>query len=346
MLIVDCYNCGKKINIPPSRFEMRDKFYCSKKCEGIDRVAKPNAVCPVCGVDFHIKLSRLKRTKNKICCSKKCGSIYRSTWFSGNGNHQTGMKGELNYSYKSDIRLSSYGYILVRALLHPFRNVDNFVFLHRFVMEKYLRACEPDSEYLISVPDKNILYLDPEIEVHHIDNNKLNNAVSNLECIDKGSHVSLHNGDNVILRGADGNFTKVIGKKKKSVNKNLIKNNLQDAGLDILSNEDVVVPARNSKLISTDLYIAIPENHVGLIWSRSGLSVKHNIEVGAGCIDNTYRGEVKVHLYNHGDNDYVVSSGDKIAQLLTIPIHIYHYEQVDKLTSTERGAGGFGSTGK
>ena len=127
----------------------------------------------------------------------------------------------------------------------------------------------------------------------------------------------------------------------------LYKANDLDAGQDIFSNEDVVIEPRSSKLISTNLYISIPQEHVGLIWSRSGLSVKHKIEVGAGCIDIGYTGEVKVHLYNLSDTAYNVKNGDKIAQLLTIPINLLRYKQVDEFTPIEsnRNNGGFGSTG-
>lgn len=120
---------------------------------------------------------------------------------------------------------------------------------------------------------------------------------------------------------------------------------VQDAALDISSSEDAVVPKRGRALISTGVYVAIPENFVGLLWSRSGLAVKYGIAVGAGCIDNTYRGEVKVLLFNHSDDDFVVSSGDRIAQLLTVPISVSAYNQVDDLEDTSRGDKGFGSSG-
>lgn len=126
----------------------------------------------------------------------------------------------------------------------------------------------------------------------------------------------------------------------------LSKKHFEDAGLDVASSENIVVPAYSSAVISTNLYIAVPTGCVGLLWSRSGLSVKHNIEVGAGCIDSNYRGEVKVHLYNHSDTDFEVHNGDRIAQLLTIPVVLSTYNKVDKLSDTDRGMNGFGSTGK
>lgn len=131
--------------------------------------------------------------------------------------------------------------------------------------------------------------------------------------------------------------------------KTMAKQHQADAGLDITSAENVVVPARGSVLVRTGLFLEIPESFVGLLWSRSGLSVKHKIQVGAGCIDSGYAGEVKVHLFNHSDTDYYVAEGDAIAQLLTIPVVISSYQHVpfDELNkSTQRGSNGYGSTGR
>ena len=127
----------------------------------------------------------------------------------------------------------------------------------------------------------------------------------------------------------------------------LFKKHATDAGFDVKSNELVTIPAQSSAIISTGLHIKLPLGSVGLLWSRSGLSVNHKIEVGAGCIDYGYEGEVKVHLYNHSNTDYTVMKGDRIAQLLVIPIMIPKIEYVDELspTSSERESDGFGSTG-
>jgi dUTP pyrophosphatase len=118
-----------------------------------------------------------------------------------------------------------------------------------------------------------------------------------------------------------------------------------DAGLDIKSIEDIVVPARESRLVSTGLHIAIKEGYAGILKSRSGLASKHGIDVAAGVIDCGYIGEVKVLLRNNSDADYYVGMGDKIAQLLTYKVDLEGYEVVDVLPDTQRGAGGFGSTG-
>ena len=144
-------------------------------------------------------------------------------------------------------------------------------------------------------------------------------------------------------------ITKKAGSKvvKNSFQKeNLTKNRITDAGLDVRSSIDTVVPARGRALIDTEVFIKIPSGHVGLLWSRSGLSLKHGIQVGAGCVDESYRGEVKVVLYNFSDIDFEIKRGDRIAQLLTIPINYLPYESVDSIDKTDRGENGFESSGR
>lgn len=125
----------------------------------------------------------------------------------------------------------------------------------------------------------------------------------------------------------------------------LVKKHEFDAGLDVCSNENIEVPARGRQLVRTGIRLKIPDGMAGLVWSRSGLSVKQGIEAGAGLIDSTYRGELGVLLYNHSDIPFLVKKGDRIAQLVTVPIVLTPYEQVESLDTTVRGDGGFGSTG-
>ena len=117
------------------------------------------------------------------------------------------------------------------------------------------------------------------------------------------------------------------------------------AGYDISASHDCVVPARGRQLVKTDLSMAIPENCYGRIAPRSGLAWKHFIDTGAGVIDADYRGEVKVMLFNHEDKDFNVKAGDRVAQLILERIATPEVVAVDDLDSTERAAGGFGSTG-
>jgi dUTP pyrophosphatase len=123
--------------------------------------------------------------------------------------------------------------------------------------------------------------------------------------------------------------------------------NPHDAGLDLFAAEEVVIPPRGSALIATGVHIAIPAGHAGLLWSRSGLSVNHKLERGAGCIDSGYQGEVKAHIYNNSDSFYYVKLGDKIVQMLVVPVNTAMCIEVDEFEEvTNRNEGGFGSSGK
>jgi deoxyuridine 5'-triphosphate nucleotidohydrolase len=117
------------------------------------------------------------------------------------------------------------------------------------------------------------------------------------------------------------------------------------AGFDLSSAYDVVVPARGRAVVKTGLAIAIPENTYARIAPRSGLAVKKFIDTGAGVVDYDYRGEVGVVLFNHAEENFQVSVGDRIAQLILEKISMVDCEEADELFDTERGSGGFGSTG-
>ena len=118
-----------------------------------------------------------------------------------------------------------------------------------------------------------------------------------------------------------------------------------DAGADLKASANAVVPSRGKCLVSTGLRLALPEGHVGLIWPRSGLAVSHSIDCGAGVFDAQYRGEIKVLLFNHSDEDFPIQAGDRIAQLLVQKVENINFLPVDELDGTSRNNNGFGSTG-
>lgn len=117
------------------------------------------------------------------------------------------------------------------------------------------------------------------------------------------------------------------------------------AGFDLSSAYDCVVPARGMRLVKTDLRLELPSGCYGRVAPRSGLAVKHGIDVGAGVIDEDYRGNVGVVLFNHSDADFVVRKGDRVAQLICQRIFYPRLEEAEALTVTKRGDEGFGSTG-
>lgn len=117
------------------------------------------------------------------------------------------------------------------------------------------------------------------------------------------------------------------------------------AGADLVAAQDMVIPAKSSRLIKTGIKMKLPRGRYMSIESRSGLSVKFQLEKGAGIIDEDYRGEIGVVLYNHGYASYMVKTGDRIAQGI-----IQKYEQAKFIpgvvdADTKRAGGGFGSTG-
>lgn len=119
-----------------------------------------------------------------------------------------------------------------------------------------------------------------------------------------------------------------------------------DAGLDLVSNENLVIPSGQRRTINLGTAVAIPEGQAGLVCPRSGLAAKHGITVlnAPGIIDAGYRGDIGVVLINHGAKPFEISAGDRIAQLLIMPFT--NLTPVGRpLDTTDRGAAGFGSTG-
>ena len=122
------------------------------------------------------------------------------------------------------------------------------------------------------------------------------------------------------------------------------------SGMDLMAliDDQITIPPKKSFLIPTGLSIAIPEDTEVQIRPRSGLAAKSSLTVlnTPGTIDSDYRGELKVILFNHGDKEFIVNNGDRIAQMVLTPILKVDFEEVKDLPKTLRGSGCFGSTGK
>lgn len=121
----------------------------------------------------------------------------------------------------------------------------------------------------------------------------------------------------------------------------------QSAGADLYAIEEVTILKGETKLIHTGIAMEIPEGYGGFIFARSGLATKRGLAPAnkVGVVDADYRGEIMVSLHNHSNETQVVAKGERVAQLVFLPYAAANFIEVDKLSETERGQGGFGSTG-
>lgn len=118
-----------------------------------------------------------------------------------------------------------------------------------------------------------------------------------------------------------------------------------DAGMDLYCLEDVVISAGGRTQIKTGIALGIPEGYVGLVWDKSGLANKAGLTVLGGVVDSGYTGEILILLQNTGTEDFSFNAGDKITQILIQKVEHPEIVEVDSLLETQRGEGGFGSTG-
>ncbi len=118
-----------------------------------------------------------------------------------------------------------------------------------------------------------------------------------------------------------------------------------DAAFDLRSSESKVIRAGKKELFKTGLRIAVPEEHCGLLWDRSGMAAKHGIHCLAGVLDSGYRGEIVVVLHNLGHEDFKIEKNMRIAQMLIQPVVNAKFQEVEELDETERSDSGFGSSG-
>ena len=136
--------------------------------------------------------------------------------------------------------------------------------------------------------------------------------------------------------------------KIKKLNENAIiptKANSTDAGYDLYAIDDYEILGCRRSAVKTGIAMSIPDGYVGLVWPRSGLAIKKGIDTLAGVIDSGYRGEIVVLLQNHGSESLFINKGDRIAQILFQSIANFELKEVQSLDDTDRGGGGFGSSG-
>lgn len=219
----NCDNCGKAFYCRPSYLRERKYHYCCKECmkehrrKPIKKICiccgeefeqsingkslvcgkdhcqswyrkwfnEPNTVCPVCGSEFYVKPSG--KLDNGNCCCYECSYSLRSQRYSGEGNHQYGLRGRDNPSYKGE-KIVSHGYIRIYVGNdHPFADERGRILEHRLVAERYLM----EDKHKVYINGE--AYLSPEYHVHHINEIKTDNRPENLQIVTKSEHTTIHN---------------------------------------------------------------------------------------------------------------------------------------------------------
>ena len=186
-----CEICGCEFTYPHWRKNVK---YCSPDCRQEGLKGKPNAVCTNCGREFHIKKNQLERYMRTmgVFCSRNCMYEYKRKWFCGENNHQYGLKGDKNDSFKGiEIVHKNHRLMDIRVYApeHPMADRDKRVLKHHLIVEENHSLFDP--QYFDVVNDHYILK--SGLVVHHKDGNHSNNDVSNLEIMTRGKHTSYHN---------------------------------------------------------------------------------------------------------------------------------------------------------
>lgn len=203
-----CKICGKEFEYP--HWRKGTALYCSIDCQRQSLHAEDNVVCTVCGKPFHLKPSHIKKRKGtNIFCSRKCFAEYKKSSFKAEKNHQYGLKGEKNASFKGvELKKKNNNIVDIRvyAPQHPYKDKQSRVLKHRLIVEQNHTLFNPD--YFESI--NGMIILKPQYQVHHIDGNHDNNDVSNLQVVTKSEHTAIHNKEKLIVRDKLGRITAVL----------------------------------------------------------------------------------------------------------------------------------------
>lgn len=204
-----CKECDSEFEIPHWR-EKTAKF-CSLKCSQNSKKGPLNVECIVCKVNFHMKTYQLNKTPRTrgIYCSKSCQHIDLKEKFKGELNHQFGLKGHLNSSFKGKELLKKNNNLIdirVYAPNHPHKDKDSRVLKHRLIVEENYHLFDKDKFDLIN----GLYFIKKKYDVHHKDDNHNNNHIDNLMLVTKSEHSSLHNKQKIIKRDKLGRITGVF----------------------------------------------------------------------------------------------------------------------------------------
>lgn len=184
--VLSCATCGVAFKVPPTR--KNTAKYCSNACAGLGRgkdrtLEKVAVVCRACGKTFFEHQSHAGR---RVYCSKACMGGHKE--YIDALSERT--RGENNAMWNGGVARHSDGYLYERSAEHPYAS-NNYVLAHRLVVERHLREIDPQANFLLRLGEQ--LYLRQEFVVHHIDGDRKNNAIDNLQVLTNSEHIKLHN---------------------------------------------------------------------------------------------------------------------------------------------------------
>lgn len=203
-----CKICGKEFEVPEHRKKAK---YCCKECANKALHGELNCVCEICGKHFHLKPSQIKRYKHHTC-SRECMNKLKSILYKGEGNHQYGLIGDKNASFKGEEILKKNNGLIdifVYDPTHPHANRNGRVTKHRLIVEQNYQLF--DSKYFETIDGR--IVLKRSSQVHHIDFNHNNNSIENLIPVTRKEHTEIHNKYKEIIR--DEKTGRIIGVVKQ-----------------------------------------------------------------------------------------------------------------------------------
>lgn len=200
----------------------------------------PNCTCSICNKPMYMKPSRLNRVKTSITCSKECTYKLKKTSMSGENNHQYGLKGHLNASFIGEDKINQYGYNMKYLPNHPLADKHGRYREHRFKIEQDLNQSE---EYFDYIGEHRVLK--EEYEVHHINEDKLDNRIENLQVVTKGIHRTIHNLQREYIRDDKGRIIGVV--KQGELLENLGEDNQQPS-----NDSNIIKGSTTNSQVQTD----------------------------------------------------------------------------------------------
>lgn len=325
-----------------------------------ERHKSVEVTCTQCGKKFMKKYSHVKkRESGNFFCSRECLAIYKKVAFAGENNHQFGLRGKLNASFKDGITKKRNNNLIdlhIYVENHPRANKNGRVLLHKYLVEQNYQLFNP--KYFEEI--NGMIVLKKGIGVHHKNGNHDDNRIENLMPVTKAEHSAIHLKENAIIKCIKtGRILRMLklGENTQPTLKVNVKKlhpdavmphyaHTTDCGADLTAISKTVDEYGNI-VYGFGLAFEIPKGYAGFIYPRSsncrtGLWLTNHV----GVIDANFRGEVTAKFSRGKDvvNEYNI--GDRVAQMVIMPYPQIYYSEVYNLSETDRGKGGYGSTGK